>query len=70
VLKDWYFHPPPALAYGNDDAELPGGEWQLGVAAAREGGFKILSLRFEAVGVAFRFSDHDDGLRLYFNSVF
>lgn len=69
VLKDWYVRPPPSLAYG-DDAEIPGDEWQLGVAAAREDGFKFLWLEFEAVGVAFRFSEHEDGLRLYFNSVF
>jgi hypothetical protein len=70
VLKDWYLRPPPALRYGNDDTEPLDHEWQLGVAAAREDGFKIMSVRFDAVGVAFRFSEHDDGLRLYFNSVF
>jgi hypothetical protein len=70
VLKDWYVRPPSALRYGNDDAEPLDHEWQLGVAAAREGGFKILPIRFDAVGVALRFSDNDDGLRLYFNSVF
>ena len=70
VLKDWYYRPPPSLGYGDDDFERLDDEWQVGVAAAREDGFKILFLRFEAVGVAYRFSDHSDGLRLYLNSVF
>lgn len=70
VLKDWYRRPPPALAAGDEDAELPAGEWQLGVAAAREDGFKIWFVEFDAVGVAYRFSDHSSGFRVYFNSVF
>jgi hypothetical protein len=70
VLKDWYYRPPPALAYGDDDAQLLEDEWQLGVAAAREDGFKILFIKFDAVGVAYRFADHGDGLRFYLNSVF
>jgi hypothetical protein len=70
VLKDWYYRPPPALAFGDDDAELLEGEWQLGVAAARTDGFKILIFEFDAVGVAYRFSDHSDGIRFYLNSVF
>lgn len=70
ALKDWYYRPPPALGYGDDDAALLDDEWQLGLAAAREDGFKVLFFRFEAVGVAYRFSDHSSGLRLYFNSVF
>jgi len=70
VLKDWYRRPPPALAIGDEDAELPTDEWQVGVAAAREDGFKIWFVEFEAVGVAYRFSDHSSGFRVYFNSVF
>lgn len=70
VLKDWYYRPPPALSYGDDEAERLADEWQVGLAAAREDGFKILFFRFEAVGIAYRFSDHSNGLRLYLNSVF
>ena len=70
VLKDWYYRPPPALAFGDDDFEQLDDEWQFGVAAAREGGFKILFVRFDAVGVAYRFSEHGEGLRFYLNSVF
>ena len=70
VLKDWYYRPPPALAYGDGDAELLEDEWQLGVAAAREDGFKILFFEFDAVGVAYRFAEHGHGLRFYLNSVF
>lgn len=70
VLKDWYDRPPPALVLGDDAAELLGGEWQLGVAAARDEGFEILGLRFDAVGIAYRFSDHSSGIRFYLNSVF
>jgi len=70
VLKDWYYRPPPALTYGDGDAELLEDEWQLGVAAAREERFKILFFEFDAVGVAYRFSEHGNGLRFYLNSVF
>jgi hypothetical protein len=70
LLGDWYYRPPPALAFRDDDVERLDDEWQLGVAAAREGGFKIWFLKFDAVGVAYRFSDHSNGLRLYLNSVF
>jgi hypothetical protein len=70
VLKDWYYRPPPALSYGDEEFARLDDEWQVGVAAAREDGFKILFFRFEAVGIAYRFSDHSHGLRLYLNSVF
>jgi hypothetical protein len=70
VLKDWYYRPPPALAFGDDEAERLADEWQVGLAAAREEGFKILFLKFDAVGVAYRFSEHSSGVRVYLNSVF
>jgi len=70
VLKDWYYRPPAALTAGGDDAELLEGEWQLGVAAARNDGFKILIFEFDAVGIAYRFSDNSGGIRFYLNSVF
>jgi hypothetical protein len=71
VLKDWYHRPPPALAAGNSTGfERLDDEWQLGLAAAREGGFKILFFEFDAVGVAYRFSEHSNGLRFYLNSAF
>ncbi|HEX7237356.1 MAG TPA: hypothetical protein VF405_10380 [Gammaproteobacteria bacterium] len=70
VLKDWYYRPPPSLAFGDDGAELLDGEWQVGVAAARDGGFEVLGFAFEAVGIAYRFSDHSGGIRFYLNSVF
>lgn len=70
VLKDWYYRPPSALAFGDDDFEQLDDEWQIGVAAAREDGFKILFFKFDAVGVAYRFSEHGEGLRFYLNSVF
>ena len=61
---------PAALAFGDGDADLLVGEWQLGVAAARDDGFKILIFEFDAVGIAYRFSDHSGGIRFYLNSVF
>jgi hypothetical protein len=70
VLKDWYYRPPPALAFGDDDADRLDDEWQIGLAAAREDGFKIGFLKFDGVGIAYRFSDHSHGLRVYLNSVF
>lgn len=72
VLGDWYSRPPPALAPGDVDGDVEKleSEWQLGVAAGPEGGFKILWFKFDNVGVAYRFSDHSSGVRLYLNSVF
>lgn len=70
VLKDWYYRPPSALAYGDGGFERLVEEWQVGVAAAREAGLRILFLEFEAVGLAYRFSDHSAGLRFFLNSVF
>jgi hypothetical protein len=70
LLKDWYYGLPPAATGGDDDAELLEGEWQLGVAAARNDGFKILIFKFDAVGIAYRFSDRGGGIRFYLNSVF
>jgi hypothetical protein len=70
VLKDWYYRPPPALAFGDEDFRQLDDEWQFGVAAGREDGFKILFVKFDSVGVAYRFSEHGEGLRFYLNSVF
>ncbi|HUQ50868.1 MAG TPA: hypothetical protein VM692_01525 [Gammaproteobacteria bacterium] len=70
VLKDWYYRSTPRLGFGDSDAEPLDEEWQVGIAAAREDGFKIGFAKFDAVGVAYRFSDRSRGLRLYLNSVF
>jgi hypothetical protein len=70
VLKDWYYHPPPALGYDDGGARRIREEWQIGVAAVRDGGFKIGSMEFEGVGVAYRFSDVSSGVRVYISSVF
>jgi hypothetical protein len=70
VLKDWYYRPPDALAPGETELEGLGDEWQIGIAAAREDDFKILFWKVEAVGLAYRFSEHSSGWRIYLNSVF
>jgi hypothetical protein len=76
VLKEWYVQPPSALALGDgedssgDAPNTVGSETQIGVAAGRDEPFKILFLKFNAVGIAYRFSDRSEGLRLYLNSVF
>jgi hypothetical protein len=70
VLVDWYYRPPRALAFGDDDFAHVETEWQLGVAARREGGFKVLFVEFNAVGVAYRFSEHSAGVRFFLNSIF
>ncbi|HEX5046819.1 MAG TPA: hypothetical protein VFX89_06820 [Gammaproteobacteria bacterium] len=81
VLEDWYVRPASALALGNgvdgvdgsaagDAPRDVGSETQIGVAAGRDEPFKILFLKFSAVGIAYRFSDRSEGLRLYLNSVF
>jgi hypothetical protein len=71
VLRDWYYRPPPALAVGAEDnfSEVDS-EWQVGLAAGRETPFKIWFFEFEAVGIAYRFSDQSEGVRFYLNSVF
>jgi hypothetical protein len=70
VLRDWYFRPPDVLSFGDDEFEHVESEWQLGVAAGREGGFEILGFEFDSVGIAYRFSDHSQGVRFYLGSVF
>ena len=70
VLKDWFYRPPSAIAFGDDDLRRLDEEWQLGVAAGREDGFKILFWKVEAVGIAYRFSEHSNGWRVYLNSAF
>jgi hypothetical protein len=71
VLSDRYYRPPSGLSLGDADEPPPlKREWQVGVAAGREDGFKILFLEFDSVGIAYRFSEHNDGLRFYLNSVF
>ncbi len=70
VLGDWYYRPPPALAFGDEDFEQLARESQIGLAAVRDGGFKIWFFRFDGVGIAYRFSEHSSGLRFYLNSVF
>jgi hypothetical protein len=71
ILDDRYLRPAPALALGpNGDAGEVDEESQIGLAVGREQGFKILFFRFDSLGVAYRFSDHSSGIRLYLNSVF
>lgn len=70
VLKDWFYRPPPALAFGAEEFEELESEWQIGVAAGREQGFTLLGFDFDSVGVGYRFSEHSAGIRLYLNSVF
>ncbi len=70
VLADWYYRPPPEIAFGDEDFDHVETEWQIGLAAKREGGFKLLWFRFQAVGMAYRFSEHSDGIRFYLNSAF
>lgn len=69
VLWDGYYRPSPLAPADSNYAQVDS-EWQLGVAVRRETGFKILFFRFDGVGVAYRFSEHSEGLRLYLNSVF
>lgn len=70
VLGHWYYRPPPELAFGDDDFDHVEAEWQLGLAARRAGGFKIWFVEFEAVGIAYRFSEHRAGIRFFLNSIF
>jgi hypothetical protein len=74
VLEDRFYRPPPALAFGEtpDDGERSeiASERQVGLAIGRTEPFKILFIKFDAVGIAYRFSDQSKGIRLYLNSVF
>lgn len=71
VLSERYYRPPSGLSLGDADEPPPlKREWQVGVAAGREGGFKLLFFEFDSVGIAYRFSGRDDSLRFYLNSVF
>jgi hypothetical protein len=74
VLVDRYYRPPSALALGDvshdDEPGVIERERQVGLAVGRDEPFKILFLKFDAVGVAYRFSDRSKGIRIYLNSVF
>ena len=70
VLADWYYRPPAEIAFGDDDFDHTATEWQIGLVARREGRFKLLRFRFEGVGVAYRFSKHSEGIRIFLNSIF
>lgn len=74
VLEDRYYRPHGWLALG--EAPDPGGpqvmthEWQVGLAAGRDEPFKIWFFKFNSLGVAYRFSEFSQGVRLYLNGVF
>lgn len=70
VLADWYYRPPPELSFGDEEFDHVETEWQVGLAARREGGFKILFFKLDAIGIAYRFSEHSAGVRFYLNSIF
>ena len=73
VLEDRYYRPRGWLAIGDPpagDERLMTHEWQVGLAARRDVPFKIGFLKFNAFGVAYRYSDFSPGFRLYLNSVF
>ncbi|HEX6994763.1 MAG TPA: hypothetical protein VF339_11530 [Gammaproteobacteria bacterium] len=70
VLADWYYRPPSELALGDEHFDHVATEWQIGLAARREGRFKILWFRFEGVGVGYRFSQQSEGIRFFLNSIF
>ena len=70
VLADWYYRPPEWLAFGDEGFGHVETEWQIGLLARRELGFRIFRFEFEGVGVAYRFSEHSEGLRFFLNSVF
>ena len=74
VLEDRYRRTSSALSFDAVAGEaVPrnlGSETQIGVAAGRDEPFKIWFVRFNAVGIAYRFSDRSEGIRFYLNSVF
>lgn len=70
VLADWYYRPPSEIAFGEEHFDHTATEWQVGLAARREGRFKLLWFKFEAVGVGYRFSQQSEGIRFFLNSIF
>jgi hypothetical protein len=70
VLVDGYYRPPESLAFGNDEAEHLTTEWQIGLAAGRETGFKLLWFELDSIGIAYRFSERSEGIRFFIGSVF
>lgn len=70
VLADWYYRPPAKLSLGDEDFDHMATEWQIGLAARREGRFKLLRFKFDGVGIAYRFSEHSSGVRFFLNSIF
>jgi hypothetical protein len=70
VLGDWYYRPSGAIAFGADDSEHLRHEWQVGLAAGRETGFKLLWFELDSIGVAYRFSEVSAGIRFFIGSIF
>lgn len=71
VLADWYFDPleiePIINNSSNKNVFL---EWEIGLAAGRTERFSVFGVKFDRVGVAFRFSEYSRGIRLFFGSIF
>jgi hypothetical protein len=70
VLTDWYLDTlnVPAAVEG-ETAEVHV-EWEVGLAAGREEPFSILGFEFDRVGLAFRFSDQTEGVRIFVATIF
>jgi hypothetical protein len=70
VLADWYFQPADFEPIINGNPTRVKLEWEVGLAAGREKPFSIFGANFDRVGLAFRFSQHTRGFRLFFSSIF
>lgn len=70
LLGDSYYTPPDNLSLDDDESRYVTTEWQIGLAAGRETGFKLLWFEVDAIGIAYRFSDYSEGIRFFVGSVF
>jgi hypothetical protein len=70
VLTNWYFRPAEIDPILSGEATDLSREWELGLAAGREGGFSLFGAKFDSVGIAFRHSASSRGIRLFVGSIF
>jgi len=57
------------LSPGRDPVKLRM-EWEIGLAVGKRGKLKIWLLKFDRIGIGYRFSDYTKGIRIYFSSYF
>ena len=70
ALNDRYVDSMQFLSVADEATHDLDAEWEIGVAAGRAQPFSILGLKFDRVGLGYRFSEESRGIRFVFGSIF